>query len=60
MTKEKNAKLTQVSLDPTRHGKKLIVFRAGSSKEGGSIKETARILGTTESNVRKHIDQCHT
>lgn len=63
---QKTARVTEVQPDKVRKqpkpgSKKEIVFKAGRTKAGGSIKATAEALGgTTLSNVRQHITQCKT
>ncbi len=46
-------------IDPKRCRPKIKVFNGGRKKGGGSISAMAKLLGTGEINVVKHIQQCH-
>jgi len=46
--------------EPKPESKKDIVYQAGISEEGGSIKALAEEMECTTSNIRQHIAQCHT
>ena len=46
-------------IDPKRCRPKIKVFNGGRKEGGGSISAMAKLLGTGEPNVVKHIKQCH-
>jgi hypothetical protein len=55
-----NKEPTDNCVEPKPGSKKDIVFQAGRTEEGGSIKTLSEQMGCTPSNVRQHIAQCHT
>ena len=57
--RQQDLKSFRKEIDPKRCRPKIKVFNGGRKKGGGSIAAMAKLLGTYEPNVVKHIKQCH-